>query len=100
MKEIYKAGLLIFHTYFNLQQIPESQRCPASPTLLISFLSSCAGSYAGSTLANYAAGLQAWHLLHGHSWKINSAELKAILEGAPCLAPLSSKCYDTKFSDL
>ncbi|KAI6041900.1 hypothetical protein EDC04DRAFT_1138860, partial [Pisolithus marmoratus] len=44
----------------------------------------------------------AWHLLHGLPWQINAEELRAILEGASCLAPLSSKrplrepfCVDT-----
>jgi len=42
-------------------------------------------------LNNYAAGLKAWHLLHGRPWKIHPAELKAILDGAAALAPMSSK---------
>ena len=62
-----------------------------STTLLLSFLCSCAGSYSGASLSNYAAGLRAWHLLHGYNWEINPAELKAALEGANRLAPPSSK---------
>ncbi|EGN91555.1 hypothetical protein SERLA73DRAFT_67202 [Serpula lacrymans var. lacrymans S7.3] len=91
-KQTYGAELLVFHIYCNLHNIPEVQRCPVLPTLLLSFLSSCAGSYAGSTLSNYAVGLRAWHLLHGHSWNINNIELKAMLKGATQLAPPSSKC--------
>ncbi|KIN98975.1 hypothetical protein M404DRAFT_30938 [Pisolithus tinctorius Marx 270] len=51
----------------------------------------CAGSYSGSTLSNFTAGLHAWHLLHGLPWNINPEELWAILEGASHLAPASSK---------
>jgi hypothetical protein len=90
-KETYGAGLLVFNVYCDSLEIPEDQRCPISPTLLLAFLSSCAGSYSGTALANYAAGLKAWHLLHGRPWTINSKELKAILDGATALAPATSK---------
>ncbi|KAG2111120.1 hypothetical protein DEU56DRAFT_749658 [Suillus clintonianus] len=90
-KETYGAGLLVFHVYCDSFSIPEEQRCPVSPTLLLAFLSSCAGSYSGAALANYAAGLKAWHLLHGRSWMVNTKELKAILDGATALAPSTSK---------
>jgi hypothetical protein len=89
--ETYGAGLLVFHVYCDAHSVPETQRCPISPNLLLAFLSSCAGAYSGSSLMNYAAGLKAWHLLHGHPWKINANELKAILDGAATLAPPSSK---------
>jgi hypothetical protein len=44
-----------------------------------------------TALANYAAGLKAWHLLHGRPWIVDSKELKAILNGASALAPAMSK---------
>ena len=90
-KETYGAGLLVFQVYCDEHHIPEEQRCPISPTLLLAFLSSCAGSYSGSSLGNYAAALRAWHLLHGLPWLVQASELKAILDGATALAPPSSK---------
>jgi hypothetical protein len=90
-KESYGAGLLSFHVYCDSQAIAEEERCPISRTLLLAFLSSCAGSYSGSALSNYAAGLRAWHLLHGRSWVIPPSELKAVLDGAMALAPTASK---------
>ncbi|KAI6045475.1 hypothetical protein EDC04DRAFT_2545587, partial [Pisolithus marmoratus] len=33
----------------------------------------------------------AWHIIHGHSWVINKAKYKAILEGTSRLAPTTSK---------
>ncbi|KAH7903385.1 hypothetical protein BJ138DRAFT_1020727, partial [Hygrophoropsis aurantiaca] len=90
-KETYGAGLLVFHVYCDMCELPESARCPLSLNLLTSFVASCAGSYSGSTLASYTAGLRAWHLLHGVPWHINTDELKAVLEGATRLAPPSSK---------
>jgi hypothetical protein len=74
-----------------MRDIPEDERCPASPLLVITFISSCAGSYAGSTLANYVFAVKAWHLLHGATWSMNDAEVKAALTGAATLAPPSSK---------
>ena len=62
--EMYSAGLLVFHTFCNTH-IPKSQCCPAALLLVIMFISSCAGSYSGMTLANYIFGIHAWHILHG-----------------------------------
>jgi hypothetical protein len=91
-KETYGAGLLVCHIYCDSLKIPEEHRCPVSPTLLLAFLFSCAGSYSGTALTNYTAGQKAWHLLHGRPWIVNAKELKATLDGATALAPDSSKC--------
>ena len=90
-KETYGAGLLVFHVYCDLHHVPEEQRCPISSNLLLMFLSSCAGSYSGSSLNNYTAALKAWHSLHGQPWLVQTSELKTILDGATALAPPSSK---------
>ena len=44
-KTSYGVGLLVFHVYCDLQDVLEEQRCLVSPTLLLAFLCSCAGSY-------------------------------------------------------
>jgi hypothetical protein len=90
-KETYGVGLLVFHVYCNTHGIEENRCCPVAPNLLLAFLSSCACLYSGSTLANYAAALRAWHLLHGRVWAIEPNELKAILDRATALAPPSLK---------
>jgi hypothetical protein len=90
-KETYGSGLLIFHVFCDLNNIPEDHCCPASSSLIASFVASCAGAYSGSALSNSIAGLHAWHLLHGQPWNINQNELHSILEGASRLAPASSK---------
>ncbi|KAF8835289.1 hypothetical protein BDN67DRAFT_473711 [Paxillus ammoniavirescens] len=66
-------------------------RAPISTNTFAAFLSSCAGAYSGSTIANYAAAIKAWHLLHGMEWTVKDAEYKALLEEATRLAPSSSK---------
>src|SRR5882762_4932818 len=90
-RDTYGAGLLVYHVFCDMRDIPEDERCPASPLLVITFISSCAGSYAGSTLANYVFAVKAWHLLHGATWSMNDAEVKAALTGAATLAPPTSK---------
>ncbi|KAG1863254.1 hypothetical protein DFJ58DRAFT_725154 [Suillus subalutaceus] len=72
MKETYGAGLLVFHVFCDANNIEEDQRCPVAPTLLLTFLSNCTGSYSGM-------------------WLISADELKAILDGAKARAPESSK---------
>ena len=55
------------------------------------FISSCAGSYSGSALANYVFGIRAWHILHGIPGTMDDMQVKATLEGASALTPPSSK---------
>ncbi|KAG2051891.1 hypothetical protein BDR06DRAFT_983376 [Suillus hirtellus] len=93
MKETYGVGLLVFHMYCDLNYVEEDKRCPVNPNLLLEFLSSCTGAYSGSAIANFMAGIKAWHLLHGRAWIIQLGELKTLLEGATILAPPSLKCY-------
>jgi hypothetical protein len=90
-RECYGAGLLVYHVFCDTRNFPEDQRSPASPLLIVAFISSCAGSYAGSTLANYVFGVRAWHILHGVPWVMDDAQVKAALTGATNLAPPSSK---------
>jgi hypothetical protein len=74
-----------------MRGVPEIDRCPADPILMLIFITTCAGSYSGKTLANYFYAIRAWHLLHGAPWKMNQPEMKAVLDGAAILAPPSSK---------
>ena len=52
-RDTYGAGLLVYHVFCDSRHISEEDRSPASPILIIAFILSCAGSYAGGTLANY-----------------------------------------------
>ena len=90
-KELYGTGLLVFHVYCDINHISESEWCPVSWALLLSFLASCAGAHSGSTISNYLAAIKGWHLLHGHPWEMNQDELRLTLQGAARLAPRSSK---------
>ena len=91
-KASYGTGLLVFHVFCNSHNIPEIDRCPVSQPLLLSFISTCTGTYSGNTLANYITGVCAWHMLHGRPWLLDSDTLKATIEGVACLAPPSAKC--------
>jgi hypothetical protein len=87
----YGSGLLVFHVFCDLRDIPEQLRCPASPVLIINFIAACAGSYSGRTLGNYVFAVRAWHILHGQDWCMREAEVEAALKGATVMAPPSSK---------
>jgi len=89
--EVYGSGLLIFHVFCDQKQIPEDQQAPASPLLIALFISTIAGAYSGSTIANYLYGVRAWHVLHGVSWQMNTAELETLLKAAEKTAPASLK---------
>ncbi|KDQ62028.1 hypothetical protein JAAARDRAFT_121512 [Jaapia argillacea MUCL 33604] len=90
-RETYGSGLLIFHVFCDLRKISEAQRCLASSILMLTFISSCAGSYSGKTLVNYFVAIRAWHTLHGQPWNMDNTEMKAVLDGAAILAPPSSR---------
>lgn len=90
-RESYGSGLLVFHVFCDARQIPEHQRGPASPILLLSFIANCAGLYSGKTLETYFYGVRAWHLLHGLDWLAQGAQVSAALQGAARLAPPTSK---------
>ena len=81
-QETYGAGLLVHHVYCDMRDIPEPLRCPAGLLLIMAFISSCAGSYSGTALANYVTGLRAWHILHGQAWPPGEDQVKATLVGA------------------
>ena len=87
-KVLYGNALLMYHVYCDINgPIPDHECCPISGTLLLAFLSSCAGGASGSALSNYTASIKAWHLLHGQSWNIPQDELRLTLQGAARLAP-------------
>ncbi|KIJ42866.1 hypothetical protein M422DRAFT_170578 [Sphaerobolus stellatus SS14] len=95
-RETYGAGLLAFHAFCDRRQVPERLRCPAGTGLLLVFLTACAGSYAGSSLANFLFAVKAWHTLHMSTltmvpWTVRMVELSAALDGAARLAPPSSR---------
>ena len=90
-KEAYGAGLLVYHVFCDLHNVTEDNRGPASPILIIAFISSCAGSYAESMVANYVFTVQAWHILHGLSLSMDDMQVKAALTDAAVLAPLISR---------
>ena len=90
-REAYGTGLLVFHVFCDAKSVPDTQRAPASPILLQSFLSTIAGSYSGSTVSNYFHGVRAWHIIHGVSWLIDKLQMDALLKAASTLTPASSK---------
>ncbi|KIK45150.1 hypothetical protein CY34DRAFT_22656 [Suillus luteus UH-Slu-Lm8-n1] len=90
-RETYGSGLLVFHVFCDVHIVPETQRCPADTLTIVTFVTSCAGSYAGKMLANYVYAVRAWHILHGQPWNIDKDQLQASLDGAAMLAPETSK---------
>ncbi|KAF8799046.1 hypothetical protein BYT27DRAFT_7228279 [Phlegmacium glaucopus] len=90
-RETYGSGLLVFHVYCDKKMIAEEQRAPASPVLIASFISTLSSIYSGSAISNYVFGIRAWHLLHGIPWRMNLAEIEALLKSADKSSPASSK---------
>lgn len=87
----YGTGLLIFHVFCDLRNVPEQQRAPAAEVLILAFVASIAGSYAPSAINNYVAGVRAWHIIHGLPWPVDKPRYDAALAGAAQLAPPTSK---------
>src|SRR5271170_8095276 len=90
-RESYSAGLLVYHVYCDKKGISEELRAPTSQDIITSLVASLAGSYSGSTIANYVYGVRAWHILHGLHWRPDRLELEAVLRAAERLTPSSSR---------
>jgi hypothetical protein len=90
-KETYGSGLLVYHTFCDLKGISEESRAPASHEIISIFISTLAGTYAGSTVSNYLNTVHAWHTIHGLPWSFRSDEIDALVKAAKILAPISSK---------
>lgn len=90
-RESYSAGILVYHVFCDMKDVPEDLRAPTSQHIITAFITTLAGSYSGSTVSNYVHGIRAWHILHGLEWRPNSMEMEAALRGADRLAPPSSK---------
>lgn len=90
-RETYGCGLLVFHVFCDVRNIPESQQGPTSSVLLLAFIANCAGLYSGKTLENYFYGVHAWHFLHGLDWCVDHTQISAALTRAAHLAPPASK---------
>ncbi|KAF8812716.1 hypothetical protein BYT27DRAFT_7086270 [Phlegmacium glaucopus] len=89
-QEAYGTGLLVFHVFCDQQNIPDPatglpNTSPADQLLMLTFVSSCTGSYSRKTLANYFYTIHTWHSLHGAPWRMNTAKMKAALNGATLL---------------
>ncbi|KAI0633722.1 DNA breaking-rejoining enzyme, partial [Trametes polyzona] len=74
--QTYGTGLLTYHVFCDMKDVPEVDRAPASERLVLSFIAALAGSYSASAIENYLAG---------------SPRIKAAVAGAGQLAPESSK---------
>ncbi|KAF8955123.1 hypothetical protein BDZ97DRAFT_1675139 [Flammula alnicola] len=92
-KRCYGTGLLVFHVFCDNKNPPlaEHLRGPVSESLILEFIASCAGSFAGTALTNYAYGVKAWHTIHGMPWACEKMRFKAALDAAERLAPPASK---------
>lgn len=90
----YGSGLLLFHVWCDLRQVPEPLRAPTSAAILAPFVSDLAGSYSQSAIVNAVAAVHAWHIVHGLSWPIPSQgmedRISALIKGAGRVAPPSS----------
>jgi hypothetical protein len=87
----YRAGLLLFHVFCDMKDIPEAQRAPACAVLLSSSVLTLAGTYAPKTIVNYLAGVHAWHIIHGLLWQPNAMETNALIKAAEGLRPAASR---------
>ncbi|KIJ18406.1 hypothetical protein PAXINDRAFT_71142, partial [Paxillus involutus ATCC 200175] len=90
-RETYSSGLLNFHDFCDSKNVPKSQRTPADPSLISTFLSALAGLYLGSTIANDLHGIRAWYVIHSIPWSLVDDEINVLLKATTSLAPPCSK---------
>ena len=83
----YGAGLLIYHVFCDIREIPEKDCAPAKAALVSSFISALAGSLSGKAIQNYVYSMQAWHTAYGLPWALHKDQIATMLKGAMKLAP-------------
>ncbi|KAJ6625158.1 hypothetical protein B0H10DRAFT_1639138, partial [Mycena sp. CBHHK59/15] len=88
--ETYGSGLLLYHCFCDSHGIPKTQRALASADLIATFAAAAAGNYTTKTVKNYAAGVRAWHILHGVTWAPNKAEFDVLIHATLALQPPSA----------
>ncbi|KAJ3754037.1 hypothetical protein EV360DRAFT_1767, partial [Lentinula raphanica] len=81
-KSSYGAGILRFNQFCDLMGVAENLRMPADETLLIGFVGHYMGSKSGSCIKSWLSAIQAWHVLAGAPWPIDSKLLKLARKGA------------------
>ena len=91
MKITYSSGLLTFHIFYDKRGVNKLERAPASALLLAAFISTLAGTYSRSAVANYLCGVKAWHTIHSLNWAFGETETEALLKSATTLALQTSK---------
>jgi hypothetical protein len=80
----YAAGLLRFHQFCDLEDIPESSRMPASRTLLAAFINWSVRTHGstGRSMKGWMSGLHAWHDVNGAEWFGNDGYVSRAKAGA------------------
>jgi hypothetical protein len=89
--ETYGTGLAAYHTFCDHTGISEEDRAPAPQEVLAIFAAALAGVYAASTIANYIAGVRAWHIIHGLPLNAHKHTMDAVLRAALNLTPPDAK---------
>ena len=62
-----------------------------NPTVIVSFISTLAGTYGGSTIRNYVYGIRAWHIIHGAEWGVIENEMEALLKAGIKMSPKEAR---------
>ena len=86
----YASGLLTYHVFCDRKNVDELARAPASTDLIIAFISTLAGTLAGSTISNYVSGIRTWHIIHNVVWNIDQVAVETALRAAIVSAPHKS----------
>ena len=90
-RRTYGSAVLVFNVWADSKNLTDMQRLPASASVMLAFISACAGSYSGSTISGYVAGVKAWHTVHSMPWSCDVSELARAAAGAGATAPETSK---------
>jgi hypothetical protein len=85
----YAAGLLRFHQFADRVGLPEDDRMPASGITLAAFAADSAGDVSGKTIANWLAGIHAWHRINLAPWH-GDETLSAVRRAVKKLTPSTS----------
>jgi len=86
----YGAGLLRFTQFYDINNISERLRCPASEILISAFIASYACLRSSDCINGWLSGLKWWHTFQGADWH-GGDMLSSVKKGIAKVVPESSR---------
>lgn len=98
LKEIGYA-LVCFHSWANLEGVPDGLRIPLHPEVARRYVASLNGAMAGKRIRQRLNSLRLWHIYYDVPWVVREEQVQVVLAAAKQLQPHPKLRRDPLLSD-